>query len=374
MLVGVPQEIKPKEYRVGLTPSSVQELTSHGHTVYVQKGAGEGSSFDDDTYKAAGAEILPDIQQVYESSEMIVKVKEPIEQEYELIRPDHLLFTYFHFASNRKLTEAMRDSGAVCLTYETVEDNKGKLPLLDPMSEVAGRMAVQEGAQFLEKPNGGRGALLGGVPGVKPANVVILGGGTVGYQAAKMASGLEAQVTIMDISLERLRYLADIMPGNVTTMKSNQQNIEQALKDVDLLISAVLIPGAKTPHLVTRDMLSTMKKGSVLVDVAVDQGGAIETCKPTTHEDPVYTVDGVVHYCVANMPGAVPATSTTALNNVTLPYVIKLADKGWWQATSEDHALKQGLNIVHGNITYQAVSDTFDLPYREVNEVLALHE
>lgn len=374
MLVGVPQEIKPKEYRVGLTPSSVQELTSRGHTVYVQSGAGEGSSFHDEAYEKAGAQILKDLEGVYQSAEMIVKVKEPIEQEYNLIKPDHLLFTYFHFASNQQLTEAMRDTGAVCLTYETVTDDKGKLPLLDPMSEVAGRMAVQEGAQFLEKPHGGRGVLLGGVPGVRPANVVILGGGTVGYQAAKMAAGLEAQVTIMDIKLERLRYLADIMPANVTTLKSNQSNIEDALRDVDLLISAVLIPGAKTPHLVTRDMLGSMKQGAVLVDVAVDQGGAIETCKPTTHEDPVYVVDGVVHYCVANMPGAVPATSTTALNSVTLPYVIKLADKGWWQATNEDHALKQGLNIVHGNITHQGVSDAFNLPYREVNEVLTLHE
>ena len=374
MLVGVPQEIKPKEFRIGLTPASVKELTSHGHTVYVQAGAGEGSSFSDDAYRDAGADILPDIEAVYNASEMIVKVKEPVEQEYNLIRPDHLLFTYFHFASNQKLTQAMMDTGAVCLTYETVEDKNGKLPLLDPMSEVAGRMAVQEGAQYLEKPNHGRGILLGGVPGVKPANVVILGGGTVGYQAAKMASGLEAQVTIMDINLERLRYLSDVMPANVTTLKSNQQNIEDALREADLLIGAVLVPGAKTPHLVTRGMLDHMKRGAVVVDVAVDQGGAIETCTPTTHDDPIYKVNGVIHYCVANMPGAVPITSTTALNNVTLPYVLKVADKGWWQATSEDPALKKGLNIVHGNITYPAVSETFDLPYREVNEVLALHE
>lgn len=374
MLVGVPQEIKPKEFRIGLTPASVKELTSHGHTVYVQAGAGEGSSFSDDAYRDAGADILPDIEAVYNASEMIVKVKEPVEQEYNLIRPDHLLFTYFHFASNQKLTQAMMDTGAVCLTYETVEDKNGKLPLLDPMSEVAGRMAVQEGAQYLEKPNHGRGILLGGVPGVKPANVVILGGGTVGYQAAKMASGLEAQVTIMDINLERLRYLSDVMPANVTTLKSNQQNIEDALREADLLIGAVLVPGAKTPHLVTRAMLDHMKRGAVVVDVAVDQGGAIETCTPTTHDDPIYEVNGVIHYCVANMPGAVPITSTTALNNVTLPYVLKVADKGWWQATSEDPALKKGLNIVHGNITYPAVSATFDLPYREVNEVLALHE
>lgn len=374
MLVGVPQEIKPKEFRIGLTPASVKELTSHGHTVYVQAGAGEGSSFSDDAYRDAGADILQDIEAVYNASEMIVKVKEPVEQEYNLIRPDHLLFTYFHFASNQKLTQAMMDTGAVCLTYETVEDKNGKLPLLDPMSEVAGRMAVQEGAQYLEKPNHGRGILLGGVPGVKPANVVILGGGTVGYQAAKMASGLEAQVTIMDINLERLRYLSDVMPANVTTLKSNQQNIEDALREADLLIGAVLVPGAKTPHLVTREMLDHMKRGAVVVDVAVDQGGAIETCTPTTHDDPIYEVNGVIHYCVANMPGAVPITSTTALNNVTLPYVLKVADKGWWQATSEDPALKKGLNIVHGNITYPAVSATFDLPYREVNEVLALHE
>ena len=374
MIVGVPKEIKNKEFRVGLTPASVRELTSRGHTVYIQKSAGEGSSFGDDDYKTAGAEILPDIETVYEKAEMIVKVKEPIKEEYNLVRSDQLLFTYFHFASSRELTEAMIDSEAVCLAYETVETQNGKLPLLEPMSEVAGRMAVQEGAQFLEKPKGGRGVLLGGVPGVRPAKVVILGGGTVGYQAAKMAAGLEGQVVIMDINLSRLRYLDDVMAANVTTMKSNQQNIENEIQDADLVIGAVLIPGAKAPHLITREMLKLMKKGSVVVDVAVDQGGSIETCKPTTHENPVYEVEGVVHYCVANMPGAVPATSTIALNNVTLPYVIDLADKGWWEATNEDPALKKGLNVIHGRVCYEAVSQVFDLPFKHVNEILALHE
>ncbi len=374
MIIGVPKEIKNKEFRVGLIPSSVRELTYRNHTVYVQSGAGEGSSFSDEDYKEVGASILPDIQDVYDNAEMIVKVKEPIKEEYELIKEDQLLFTFFHFASSRELTEAMIDSGSVCLAYETVENNEGKLPLLEPMSEVAGRMAVQEGAQFLEKPKGGRGVLLGGVPGVRPGKVVILGGGTVGYQAAKMAAGMEGNVLIMDIDISRLRYLDDVMPANVTTMKSNQQNIENEIKDADLVIGAVLIPGAKAPHLITRDMLKHMKKKSVVVDVAVDQGGSIETCKPTTHENPVYEVDDIVHYCVANMPGAVPATSTIALNNATLPYVIKLADKGWWQATTEDAPLKMGLNVIHGHVCYKAVSEAFDLPFKHVNEVLALHE
>ncbi len=373
MIIGVPQEIKNKEFRVGLIPASVRELVYRNHTVYVQSGAGEGSSFSDDDYKEAGAHILPDIESVYDKAEMVVKVKEPIKEEYKLVKEDQLLFTYFHFASSRELTEAMIDSGSVCLAYETVETDDGRLPLLEPMSEVAGRMAAQEGAQFLEKPKGGRGVLLGGVPGVRPGKVVILGGGTVGYQSAKMASGLQGDVTIMDISISRLRYLADVMPANVTTMKSNQQNIENEIKDADLVIGAVLIPGAKAPHLITRDMLKLMKKGSVLVDVAVDQGGSIETCEPTTHENPVYEVDGIVHYCVANMPGAVPSTSTIALNNATLPYVIKLADKGWWQASKDDSVLKKGLNVIHGKVCYEAVSEAFDLPFKHVNEILALH-
>lgn len=373
MIVGVPQEIKNKEFRVGLTPASVRELTLRNHTVYVQTGAGEGSSFSDEDYKTAGASILPDIETVYDKAEMIVKVKEPIKEEYKLVKEDQLLFTFFHFASSQDLTEAMIESQGVCLAYETVETPEGRLPLLEPMSEVAGRMSVQEGAHFLEKPQGGRGTLLGGVPGVRPGKVVILGGGTVGYQAAKMASGLQAEVVILDISISRLRYLADVMPANVTTMKSNQNNIEDEIKDADLVVGAVLIPGAKAPNLISRDMLKLMKKHSVLVDVAVDQGGSIETAKPTTHEDPIYEVEDIVHYCVANMPGAVPSTSTNALNNATLPYVIQLADKGWWQATNDDPALKYGLNVIHGQVCYKAVSEAFNLPYKEVNEILALH-
>jgi len=374
MIIGVPKEIKNEEYRVGLTPASVRELTSRGHTVFIQTNAGTGSSFSDDEYQEAGASTLSDIESVYEKAEMIVKVKEPIQQEYKLIRSGQLLFTYFHFASSRALTEAMMDSGSICLAYETVETSSGKLPLLEPMSEVAGRMAVQEGAQFLEKPKGGRGVLLGGVPGVRPGKVVILGGGTVGYQAAKMASGMGGEVIIMDISIPRLRYLDDVMPANVTTMKSNQQNIENEIRDADLVVGAVLIPGAKAPHLITRDMLSLMKKSSVLVDVAVDQGGSIETCQPTTHEAPIYMVDGIVHYCVANMPGAVPSTSTIALNNATLPHVIKLADNGWHKATQADVELKKGLNVIHGSVCYQAISALFDLPYKPVDEVIATNE
>ncbi len=370
MKIGVPKEIKPNENRVGMIPSGVMELVEAGHTVLVQAGAGLGSNFSDDDYRAAGAEILPTMEDVYAAAEMIVKVKEPIEPEYELIRSDHVVFTYFHFASSRRLTDAMIRSGAVCIAYETVEDADGSLPLLVPMSEVAGRMAVQEGAKYLERPMGGRGILLGGVPGVKPAKVLIIGGGVVGTQAAKMAAGLGADVTVMDVNLQRLRYLADILPKNVRMIMSNRFNIAEEITDSDLIIGAVLIPGAKAPHLITRNMLKTMQKGTVLVDVAVDQGGCIETCKPTTHADPIYEVDGVVHYCVANMPGAVPVTSTVALTNATLPYVLKLAEKGWKKACLEDPALKKGLNIVDGKVVYKAVAEAFNLPYVEVNEVL----
>lgn len=374
MIIGVPKEIKNNENRVGLTPASIKELTQRNHQVYVQSTAGEGSSFDDEDFTKAGAGILPDLESVYEQAEMIVKVKEPIKQEYNLIKEDQLLFTFFHFASSRELTEAMIQSNSVCLAYETVESDDGTLPLLVPMSEVAGRMAVQEGAKYLEKPMGGRGTLLGGVPGVKPARVVVLGGGVVGTQAAKMASGFGADVMMMDIDLQRLRYLEDVMEANVTTMMSNQHNIEQQIKDADLIIGAVLIPGAKAPHLITRDMLKLMQPGTVLVDVAVDQGGSIETCEPTTHEDPVFEIDDVLHYCVANMPGAVPSTSTIALNNATLPYVVKLADNGWENACREDAELKKGLNIVHGRVCYKGVSDAFNLDYEHVNQILAFEE
>ncbi len=368
MTIGVPKEIKNNENRVGLTPAGVKELTKLGHTVYVQQHAGEGSGFTDDLYQAAGASMLSNIRAVYESAEMIVKVKEPLEEEYGLVRKDQLVFTYFHFASSETLTRAMVKSGAVCLAYETVELPDRSLPLLIPMSEVAGRMAVQEGAKYLEKPMQGRGILLGGVPGVRPAKVLILGGGVVGTQAAKMAAGLGADVTIMDTSLNRLRYLSDILPANVNTFMSNEYNIRSLIPTHDLIIGAVLIPGAKAPKLITRDMLKDMQPGTVLVDVAVDQGGCIETCEPTTHEDPTYVIDEVVHYCVANMPGAVPYTSTLALTNATLPYTIQLANMGWEKACSLSAPLKLGLNVVKGDITYQSVADAFDMPFVPVDD------
>ncbi|MCG8475881.1 MAG: alanine dehydrogenase [Cytophagales bacterium] len=371
MIIGVPKEIKNNENRVAVTPAGVQEFTRRGHQVYVQSSAGEGSGFLDEEYERAGARILPTIEETYAAAEMIVKVKEPIEPEYRLIKKGQLLFTYFHFASYEPLTHAMIESGATCLAYETVELEDRSLPLLVPMSEVAGRMATQEGAAYLEKPKGGRGILLGGVPGVLPAKVVVLGGGIVGTQAAKMAAGLGADVTIMDISLKRLRELNDIMPANVKTQMSNEYNIREAIKDADLVIGAVLIPGAKAPHLVTRNMLKDMKRGAVLVDVAVDQGGCIETCTPTTHENPTFEIDGVMHYCVANMPGAVPYTSTLALTNATLPYALRLADNGWKKACAEDEALRLGLNIVDGKVVYKAVSEAFGLPYVPVEEVMA---
>ncbi len=370
MIIGVPKEIKNNENRVALTPAGALELVKRDHTVYVQSTAGDGSGFSDDDYINAGAKILPTIEDTYAIAEMIIKVKEPIEREYNLIKEDQLLFTYFHFASYEPLTEAMIKSKSVCLAYETVELPNRSLPLLVPMSEVAGRMATQEGAKYLEKPLKGRGILLGGVPGVPPAKVLVLGGGIVGTQAAKMAAGLGAQVTILDISLDRLRHLADIMPANVNTMYSNEYNIRQLVQDHELIIGAVLIPGAKAPNLVTRDMLKTMKSGTVLVDVAVDQGGCIETCKPTTHADPVFVIDDVVHYCVANMPGAVPYTSTIALTNATLPYAIQLANKGWKQACKDDNALKLGLNVVNGKVVYEGVSKAFNLEYTEVDSVL----
>lgn len=369
MIIGVPKEIKNNENRVALTPAGTTELVKRGHTVYVQSTAGEGSGFSDEEYVSAGASILPTIEATYDIAEMIIKVKEPIEAEYSLIKKDQLLFTYFHFASHEPLTKAMIDNGSVCLAYETVEKPDRSLPLLVPMSEVAGRMATQEGAKYLEKPLQGKGILLGGVPGVPPAKVLVLGGGIVGTQAAKMAAGLGADVTIMDISLPRLRYLADVMPSNVKTMMSNEYNIRDLIKTHDLIIGAVLIPGAKAPHLVTRDMLKDMQKGTVLVDVAVDQGGCIETCKPTTHQDPTFIIDDVVHYCVANMPGAVPYTSTLALTNATLPYAIQLADKGWERACKESRELELGLNVVKGKVVYRAVAEAFGLDYVPVNDV-----
>ena len=362
MIIGIPKEIKNNENRVALTPAGAKELVKRGHTVYVQHTAGENSGFPDSAYETVGAKILPSINDVYQTAEMIVNVKEPIAVEYPLVRKGQLVFTYFHFASDEKLTLAMMDSGSVCLAYETVENPDGTLPLLIPMSEVAGRMSIQEGARFLEKPQGGKGILLGGVPGVKPARVLVLGGGIVGYNAALMAAGMGADVTIADISLPRLRHLEEIMPANVRTLYSSTHNIETELPATDLVIGAVLIPGAKAPHLITKEMLGLMKPGSVLVDVAIDQGGCFETSHPTTHADPVYTVDGIVHYCVANIPGAVPQTSTLALTNATLPYVLELADKGWKEACKEDKTLYPGLNIIEGQIVYPAVAEAFGLP------------
>lgn len=370
MIIGVPKEIKNNENRVALTPAGASELIKHGHTLYVQKTAGEGSGFSDSEYQAAGATILNTIEEVYAIAEMIIKVKEPIESEYSLIKKDQLLFTYFHFASYEPLTHAMIERGAVCLAYETVEKADRSLPLLIPMSEVAGRMSIQEGAKYLEKPMGGRGVLLGGVPGVKPAEVLVLGGGIVGTQAAKMAAGLGARVTMMDISLPRLRQLDDIMPANVETMISNEYNVRNAIRTADLVIGGVLIPGAKAPKLITRDMLPSMKKGAVIVDVAIDQGGCFETSKPTTHAEPCYEVDGVVHYCVANMPGAVPYTSTLALTNATLPYAVQLANKGWKKACADINELKLGLNVINGKVVYKGVAEAFNLEYTEVDSFL----
>ena len=370
MIIGLPKEIKNNENRVALTPAGVAELVKRGNEVYVQATAGNGSGFADAEYVNAGGKILPTIEEVYAIAEMIIKVKEPIASEYPLIKEGQLVYTYFHFASSEELTHAMINRKAVCLAYETVELDDRSLPLLIPMSEVAGRMSIHEGAKYLEKTFGGRGMLLGGVPGVLPAKVLILGGGIVGTEAAKMAAGLGADVTIMDISLKRLRYLDDIMPANVKTQMSNDYNIRSQVKVSDLIIGAVLIPGAKAPYLVTRDMLKTMNPGTVMVDVAVDQGGCIETTVPSTHDHPTYVVDDVIHYTVANMPGAVPRTSTIALTNATLPYAISLAANGWKKACTNDKALRKGLNIVDGKIVYKGVSDAWGLPYCQVDEVL----
>ena len=366
MIIGVPKEIKTNENRVAMTPAGVAELKKHGHRVCVQATAGEGSGFADEEYVRAGAEIMPTAEATFAIAEMVMKVKEPVAVEYGLIKENQLVFTYFHFASSEELTHAMLKSKAVCLAYETVEKPDRSLPLLVPMSEVAGRMSVQAGAKYLEKTHKGRGILLGGVAGVKPANVLVLGGGIVGTQAAKMAAGLGANVTIMDVSLPRLRYLEDIMPANVDTLMSNEYNIREMVKTSDLIVGGVLIPGTKAPRLITRDMLKTMKPGTVMVDVAIDQGGCFETSHATTHADPVYIVDDVVHYCVANMPGAVPYTSTLALTNATLPYAIQLANKGWQRACRENHELFLGLNVVHGEVVYKGVADAWNLPLSDV--------
>lgn len=361
MKIGIPKEIKNNESRVGMTPAGVFELTKNKHTVYIETNAGFGSGFFDQDYKDAGAVILNTPSEVYAAANMIVKVKEPIQAEYNLIKPHHVVFTYFHFASSSELTNAMIKTGAVCIAYETVESEDGSLPLLTPMSEVAGRMAIQQGAKYLEKPIKGRGVLLGGVPGVPPGRVLVLGAGVVGIQAAKMAAGLGAHVTIMDINMKQLRYVNDIMPNHVVTEFSSEYNIRKRITNHDLIVGGVLIKGAKAPKLITRDMLKDMRPGTVIVDVAVDQGGCVETSKPTTHEHPTFIIDDVVHYCVANMPGAVPYTSTLALTNVTLPYVMKLANLGWEKACEKDRTLAKGLNIVNGKIVYKEIEDAFNV-------------
>lgn len=370
MIIGVPKEIKTHENRVALLPGGVKALKQNGHKVLIQKGAGLGSGFPDERYMEAGAEIIDDVDALWQQSEMIMKVKEPIKVEYDRMQEGQLIFTYFHFAASRELTEAVVDSKCIAIAYETVEKKDRSLPLLIPMSEVAGRMASQEGAKYLEKAQGGRGVLLGGIPGVPPANVVVLGGGIVGVNAAKIAAGMGANTIIMDINMSRLRYLDDVMPRNINTMFSSEANIQRLLPDVDLVIGAVLKPGAKAPHLITRDMLKKMRPGTVLVDVAIDQGGCFETSRATTHDDPIYIIDDIVHYCVANMPGAVPYTSTLGLTNVTLPYAVNLANKGWKKALNEDEELKKGLNIANGDIVYKDVADAFDLSYKPVEEVL----
>ena len=369
MIVGVPKEIKANENRVALVPAGAETLVSHGHDVILEAGAGEGSGFTDHAYEAVGARTMEDREAVWAESEMILKVKEPIPEEFGCIRDGQLIFTYFHFAADEELTRAIIDSGAVAIAYETVQLSNGELPLLTPMSEVAGRMAVQEGAKYLERASGGSGILLGGVPGVSPAEVVILGGGVVGNNAARIAAGFGAHVTILDVNLDRLRYLADVMPANVDTLFSNRHTVLEQLRKADLLIGAVLVTGAVAPKLVLREDLKLMKDGSVVVDVAVDQGGCVETVRPTTHADPVYVVDGVVHYGVANMPGAVPRTSTLALTNATFPYALQLAGSGWREAVRENTSLAWGVNVVDRKCTYAAVADAFGLEYTPLDEV-----
>ncbi|HEY0783757.1 MAG TPA: alanine dehydrogenase [Thermoanaerobaculia bacterium] len=370
MLIGIPSEVKNHEYRVGMIPAGVHALIEAGHHVVVQDGAGNGSGIPNDDYAAAGAELVPDAATVYSRSEMVIKVKEPVASEYDLLKPGQSLFTYLHLAPLPELTDVLLQKKITGIAYETIEDRQGRLPLLTPMSEVAGRMAVAVGASYLQKIHGGRGTLLAGVPGVPPGDVVILGGGIVGLNSIKMALGLGASVTVLDTNLDRLRYIDDLFHGAVITLASNQYNLRAVLRRVDLLIGAVLIPGRSAPKLVTRDMLKLMKEGAVIVDVAVDQGGCFETTHPTTHSDPVYVVDGVVHYCVANMPGAVPRTSTFALNNATLPYALALANKGVRQAVLDDAGLLAGVNTFQGHITCEPVAESLGRPYRPLSELL----
>ncbi|WP_320041713.1 alanine dehydrogenase [uncultured Desulfobacter sp.] len=370
MIVGIPKEIKPEENRVCMTPAGVEVMVKSGHQVVVEKSAGTGSGFTDDAYIRSGAKIIDTPQQIYATADMVMHVKEPLPPEYDLIREGQIVFTYLHLAADEPQTRALMKSKAVCIAYETIQKTDGSLPLLTPMSEVAGRMAIQEGARFLEMTQGGHGILLGGVPGVEPATVVVIGSGVVGVNAAKMACGLGAKVYLLGRNLNRLRYLSDVMPANCFTLMSSPATIRKLVKQADVVIGAVLVPGAKAPKIVTRDMLKTMKKGSVLVDVSIDQGGCFETSRATTHGNPTFIIDGVVHYCVANMPGAVAKTSTLALTNATLPYALQIADQGWKQAMQANGEIKPGANIIHGKVTYKAVAEAFGLAYTPIDKLL----
>ena len=370
MIVGVLKEIKAEENRVCMTPAGVEVMKQNGHTVLVEKNAGRGSGFNNKAYQEAGAEIADTSKEIFKRAKMVMHVKEPLPSEYDLIRKDQIIFTYLHLAAAEELTHVLIKSGSINIAYETIQKEDGSLPLLTPMSEVAGRMAIQQGAKYLEMAQGGHGILLGGVPGVDPGTVVIIGGGIVGTNAAKMACGLGAKVYILDMNLERLRYLSDVMPSNCFLLMSKPTTIRRLIKEADVVVGAVLIPGAKAPKLITREMLKTMKKGAVLVDVAIDQGGCFETSKPTTHAKPIYTVGGVVHYCVANMPGAVPKTSTLALTNATLPYAVEIANKGWKKAMRENPEIRFGANVVKGKVTYQGVAEAFGLEFTAIDKLL----
>ncbi len=373
MILGILKEIKPQENRVCMTPAGVDQMKANGHTVYVEKNAGRGSGFDDVLYMEAGARIVDTPQEIYDISDMIMHVKEPQPSEYSLIKKNQIVFTYLHLAAERELTDALLKTGSIGIAYETIEDKKGGLPLLAPMSEVAGRLAAQQGAKYLERTFGGRGLLLGGVTGTPCANVLIIGGGVVGIHAAHVACGMGANVTILDMNIDRLRYLAEIMPANCTALMSSPALVRELVRTADMVVGAVLVAGAKAPRLITRDMLSTMKKGSVIVDVAIDQGGCFETSRPTTHGDPIYEVDGVIHYCVANMPGAVPLTSTIALTNVTLPYALKIANNGW-KCVMDDPGFAKGVNYVGDKLVCKPVADAFNLPCTELGSVIQSQE
>jgi alanine dehydrogenase len=370
MRVGILKEIKSEENRVCMIPAGVEVMIGHGHQVMVEKNAGVGSGFDDASYVRSGAEIIETPEEIFDRADMVMHVKEPQPSEYDLIREDQIVFTYLHLAADEQQTRGLVKSKAVCIAYETIQKPDGSLPLLTPMSEVAGRMAIQQGAKYLEMAQGGHGVLLGGVPGVDPGNVVVIGGGIVGINAAKMACGLGAKVYILDMNLDRLRYLSDVMPANCFNLYSSPATLRELIANADVVVGAVLIPGAKAPKLITREMLKTMKPGSVLVDVAIDQGGCFETSKATTHGDPIYVVDGVVHYCVANMPGAVARTSTMALTNATLPYAVEIASKGWKKAMQESDEIKLGANVINGKITYKAVADAFNLSYTPIDDLI----